>query len=142
VSRQLLLKTFEAGDLELFLIYQYGEEWEEEWRPLQHENLVSLVTVVSQETMDHALHGLSLPLVRALGISPEGALRKLPSKTCERKKTCPFYRKKDCHPLAGKMPWCFEPEGIGDPVARQLAGNLIGLWRKKVYILVVVHAQT
>lgn len=141
MPRQLLLKTYEVGDLELYLIYQYGEEWEEEWRPLQKESLVSLVTVVSKELMDHALHGLTSPLVKGLGISPEGALHKLPSKVCGRKKLCPFYRKKDCHPLATKMPWCFEPEGIEDPAAQQLAGNLIKLWRQKVYVLVVTHAE-
>jgi hypothetical protein len=139
VPRQLSLKTQEMGILELYLIYQYGDLWEEEWRPLQGDPITSLLTVVSQEMMNHALKGLTRPFVKALGIPPDGALRKLPNSTCDKRRYCPFYQKKECVPLFKKMPSCFEPAGIHDLEARQLAGSLIRMWREVVYLIVVVH---
>jgi hypothetical protein len=141
VPRQLNLKTHEIGDLDLYLIYQYGEIWEEEWSPLQGQAITKLLTVVSQEMMDHALKGLTGPFVKALGIPPEGALRKLPNHLCDRRGVCPFYHKKECLPLYKKMPSCFEPSGIEDLEARRLAGILVRMWREGVYLVVVVHPE-
>jgi hypothetical protein len=141
VPRQLSLKTHEMGTLELYLIYQYGDLWEVAWRPLQGESITSLLTVVTQEMMDHALKGLTRPFVKALGIPPEGALRKLPNPTCDRKVICPFYHKKECNPLFKSMPSCFEPAGILDLEARQLAGSMVRMWREGVYLVVVVHPE-
>lgn len=141
MPRQLNLKTHEMGNLELYLIYQYGELWEEEWRPLQGEKITSLLTVVSKEMMDHALKGLTRPFIKALGIPPEGALRKLPNGTCDKRIMCPFYRKKECVPLFKKMPSCFEPAGVEDLEARRLAGLLVRMWREGVYLVVVVHPE-
>lgn len=143
MPRQLKLKTNELGDLDLFLIYQYGDTWEEAWKPAQGLPITTLLTVVTKELMDHALKGWTSPLVKALGISPEGAIRKLPvvNRTCERKDPCPFYRPKECLPTFPKMPWCFEPGGIEDPNARSLAAEVVRLWRLGVYIVVVTHAE-
>jgi hypothetical protein len=141
VPRKLNLKTQEIGTLELYLIYQYGDLWEEEWRPLQGETITSLLTVVSQEMMNHALKGLTRPFVKALGIPPEGALRKLPNAACDKRGICPFYHKKECVPLFKKMPSCFEPAGIQDLEARQLGGSLVRMWREGVYLIVVVHPE-
>lgn len=141
MPRQLSLKTHEMGSLELYLIYQYGELWEEEWRPLQGEAITSLLTVVTQEMMDHALKGFTRPFVKSLGIPPEGALRKLPNGTCDKRIMCPFYRKKECTPLFKTMPMCFEPAGIEDLEARRLAGLLVRMWREGVYLVVVVHPE-
>lgn len=141
MPRQLSLKTHEMGDLELYLIYQYGKVWEEEWRPLQGEAITKLLTVVSQEMMDYALKGLTRPFIKVLGIPPEGALRKLPNSLCDRRMLCPFYRKKECVPLYKKMPSCFEPAGIEDLEARRLAGDLVRMWREGVYLVVVVHPE-
>lgn len=140
MPRQLKLKTHEMGDLDLYLIYQYGDDWEEEWRPLQGDPITSLLTVIPQEMMDHALKGLTRPFIKALGIPPEGALRRLPSSLCDKRAHCPFYRKKECVPLYKKMPQCFEPSGIADLEARRLAGSLVQMWREGVYLVVVVHS--
>ena len=139
MPRRLTIKTNELQDLPLYLIYQYGENWEEEWKPLQGAAITSLLTVVSQEDMTHALKGWTKPLFQALGLAPEFALRKLPSFDCDKKKICPLHDKKNCTPRSKKMPWCFEPSGIEDLDARSLAGDLIKLWREGVYIVVVIH---
>jgi len=141
VARGLTLKTMELGDLDLYLIYQYGEVWEEEWRPLQREHITTLLTVVSQDLMDHALRGWTSPLVKVLGIPPEGAIRKLTNPLCYRLLVCPFYDKKSCAPTSPKMPWCFEPAFIEEAEPRQLAAELVRLWRQGVYVLVVTHAN-
>jgi hypothetical protein len=139
MSRRLKLKTLELGDLEVFFIYQYGDRWEEEWLPLQGAEMTSLLTVTTQEIMDHALRGWTSPLVKSLGIPPEGALRKLKNSICYRRELCPFYRKKTCVPTHPKMPWCFDPEDVEDLEARKLGSELIRMWREGVYVLVVTH---
>jgi hypothetical protein len=139
VSRRVTIKTNELQDITLYLIYQYGDRWEEGWRPLQGTEVTSLLTVVSQEDMTHALKGWTKPLFKNLGLAPEWALRKLPHSACDKKKICIYHNKRDCTPLSKKMPWCFEPTGIEDLEARSLAGELIKLWREGVYIVVVVH---
>jgi hypothetical protein len=129
------------GDLDLYLIYQTGEHWEAEWKPLQGDPITELLTVVSLETMTHALKGLSRPLIQSLGIPPEGALRKLPNKKCYQRGPCPFYDKKRCQPTAKSMPWCFEPDDIEDVPARKLASSLIKMWREGVYVVVVQQEE-
>ena len=140
MGRRLTLKTHEMGDVELYLIYQYGETWEDEWIPIQGDPLTTLLTIITQENWDNALKGWTAPLTKSLGLPPEGALRKLPTSLCYRRKLCPFYQKKICVPLHPKMPWCFEPESIAEVNARCLGSELIKLWREGVYILVVTHA--
>ena len=143
MPRRLKLKTQELGDLELYLIYQYGKTWEDTWEPAQGLSAMSLLTVVGKDVMDHALAGWTSPLVKALGIPPEGALRKLPveNRVCERKDPCPFYRPKECVPLHPKMPWCFDPGGIEDPNARRLLAELVKFWKEGVYTVVVVDGE-
>lgn len=143
MPRRLKLKTHEVNDLELFLIYQYGDKYEPAWLALQGDPITTLFTAVSLETMTHALAGWTRPLVRGLGIPPEGALRKLSTsnRVCERRDPCPFYRPKDCIPTAKAMPWCFEPAGIEDLEARILAAEAVNLWRAQVYIVVVIDGK-
>lgn len=143
MPRRLKIKTHELGDLELYLIYQYGERWEDTWERAQGLEAMGLLTTVDKAMMDHALAGWTSPLVKALGIPPEGALRKLPvmNRVCERRDPCPFYRPKECVPLATKMPWCFEPSGIEDPNARRLLAELVQFWRQGVYTVVVIDAE-
>lgn len=143
MSRRLKLSTRELGDLELLLIYQYGTTWEKEWASLQGLPLASHFTIVSDETMNHALRGWTSPLVKALGLSPELTIRRLnPQESkCWKNVTCPFFNRKECLPSHPKMPWCFEPSSIEDLDARTLAAEAIKLWRQGVYILVVTHAE-
>jgi len=100
--------------------------------------------VVSREVVDHALHRLSRPLVDSLGIPPQGALRKIPeaSRLCLRRRRfannrpCPL-QGPECHVLATKMPWCFEPDDIEDEAIRRAASMAIEHWRAGVYVVVI-----
>lgn len=139
MSRRLKVITREVGELQLFLIYERQGAYEAEWRPLQGNAVAALFTCITRETMEFALKGYTSPLVKALGIPPNGALRKLPiaARECFMKARCSLYVARDCVPTAVKMPWCYEPGGNEDEHVRKLASEVIGLWREGVYVLVV-----
>lgn len=134
MPRRLRLQTTELGPLELFVIYEENGVWEESWRPLQGHPITDLFTRVSKEVYDHALLGYTKPLVDALGLSPEGCLRKLPltHSVCAQKAVCPHFDKKQCFPMAKKMPWCFEPAGVDGADARRLAAEVVAMWRESI----------
>lgn len=144
MSRRVKLPTREMGEVQLLLL----TGWEEPWDRLQGTPFGDLLSPVSREVVDHALHKLSRPLVDSLGIPPVGALRKVPevSKHCwfrrrgENYPACPL-RGPECHVLDPKMPWCFEPDGIADETARRAASMAVEQWRAGVYVVVVYERQ-
>lgn len=143
MSRRLKVASAEMGFLELYLIYQYGEEYESDWRALQGHPLTSLFTVVSKETMDHALKGFTRPLVQQLGLPPLGCLHKFPpaSRECVHRAECPFYDRTDCLPTAKKLPNCYQPDGVEGEEARRLGHEVVTFWREGVFIVVVREPQ-
>lgn len=136
MPRRLKLATKELGYLELYLIYENKGEYEPTWKPLQGSSFLGVVTVVSKETMDHALHGYTRPFVQQLGLAPSGCIRKLPTvyQQCGQREQCIFFDDTRCHPVSPKMPNCFEPYGV---VPRDLGHEAIRLWHEGVYIVVV-----
>ena len=139
MPRRLKITAREMGPIELQLIYQTGDMWETTWAPLQDSAIAALLPVVSDETMTHAIRGWTKPLVTALGLPPQGALRKMPKEhqQCEHRARCPFYMAANCVPTAKKLPDCFQSENLGTPEARILVYEAIRLWREGVYIVVV-----
>lgn len=136
MSRQLTIATREMGKVDLYLIYDYGGTWEEEWKPLQEHSVGALLSKVTHDTIEHAIRGFSRPLVKSLGLLPRGLLHKLPYKTCANTRSCSLYIEKNCHTLAKSMPWCWEPEGV-EASARARIAELVRLWREAVYVVVV-----
>jgi hypothetical protein len=139
MSRQVRLPTLEKGDLQVLLVYTVGDEWEPDWEPLRGTTFGDQFSVVPKEAVDHAFHRLSKPLTQALGIQPQGALRKIPpkSRVCFRRNKCPLFNPKQCFPEAKIMPWCFEPDGVEPESVRLLATQVIELWRHGIYIVIV-----
>ncbi len=139
MPRRLKLIPRELGELQLYLIYAKGGDWEQAWKPLQGHPVGGLFTKTTKIVLDHALAGWSRPLVDALGIPPQGALRKLPEaqRQCVHRAKCSLYIARDCVPAAAKMPWCFQPSGMADEKIQQLVADAIRLWREGVYIVVV-----
>lgn len=133
MPRRLSIISREMGRIELYLIYNYGGVWEEEWRPLQGAMDIPEVT---KAVLDHALYGWTKPIVDALGPPPQGHLRLLSSRLCSHEDQCPFYEKRNCSVLSPKMPWCFEPEGISPG---NLAAEVVKLWRQEVYVLSILE---
>lgn len=140
MSRRVKIKT-EIGVITLELLREVGVdgEWEPEWEPLRGTVFGDQFSFVEHDTVEGALRGLTLPLVRKLGIQPVGALKKISkqSRECQRKSQCPLYSPKECFPEAKNMPWCFEPEGVELPEVRSKATRAIETWREGVYIVVV-----
>lgn len=133
MPRRLQIPSREMNTIQLYLIYQYGDVWEEEWRPLQG---VMDLPSVTKEVMDQALTGWTKPLVNSLGPPPKGKLLQMPrtARHCQHEKTCPLFDANTCSPLKKKMPWCFEPAGIEPGI---LAAEVVKLWRSEVYVVVV-----
>lgn len=138
MPRRLKIKTQEMGYIELQLIYQTGELWEPEWSALQGTDIGDMLPVVSDVVANHAIRGWTKPFVEALGLPPQGALRKIPSKqqVCAYRDRCPYYDPHKCTPSSKKMPDCFQPDSVVE-AARTLAYEVIRLWREGVYVVIV-----
>ena len=141
MSRRLKIVAREMGGVELLLIDQMGDVWESEWAPLQGTPLGTMFPVVSDEVMNHAIRGWTKPLVEALGLPPQGALRKLPEeyRACTHRGRCPTYVPASCSPMHKKMPDCFQPDCVNE-ATRTLAYEVLRLWHEGVYIVVVKEA--
>ncbi len=136
--RRLRVATREKGPLEVLAIYEEDGQWDPEWAPLQGTALGSLFSRVSQANFHHVLHGFSRPFVDSLGLPPEGALRKLPSQLCLRRKTCTLHDAKKCVASHPKLPWCYVPAGVSeDEKVNEAAAQAVFRWRERVYLVVV-----
>jgi hypothetical protein len=146
VPRRLKVQTRELGFVELYVIYSTAGEWEPEWKALQGTSLAALFTTLSKVNYDHVLKGYSSPFVKALGLPPQGALRKMApqSHLCANRVGCTLFDKVDCLPTAKRMPHCYQPEGLPSEEARILGYEVVRLWREGVYVAVVeepAHAR-
>lgn len=139
MPRRLRLPSDEKGILEVLVIRSKDGVWEGDWHLLKGTVIGNLFSQTTQPQLDHILSGYSKPFVNELGISPEGALRKLPSRECKNRKKCPFYDVKKCQTLTRKiLPWCFEPEGLDDLAkVSAMVAEVIFKWREGVYLVVV-----
>jgi hypothetical protein len=140
VSRRVKLPTQEMGVVTLLTIRQRDGKWEDEWEPLRESPFGALLSVITNDAFDHALHGWSKPMVQSLGIPPDGALHKLPkeARECHRRAVCPLYDV-NCVPFSKRMPWCFEPGGIADEKVRKAVARAIEKWHAGVYLVVIVE---
>ena len=143
MPRRVKLPTLEMGDVHLWLV----DGWTDGWDILRGTPIGDLLSVISRGVINHALHRWSRPLVDALGIPPEGALRKVPQECWARRKqpgnlfACPLHDKHACLVSSPKMPWCFEPDGIEETEIRKKASEAVMLWRDGVYVVIVVEDQ-
>jgi hypothetical protein len=140
VPRRVKLSTREMGEVTLLLIDRAADgTWEAEWESLRNTVFGAQFSVISRDVLNHALNGWSKPLSEALGISPEGAILKIPliSRECFLRRNCPMYEPRDCSPRALNMPRCFEPGGVTAEIARATASQAIDEWRNHVHLVVI-----
>ena len=132
MPRRLKLASKELGNQELFLVYRHGEVYETGYEALS--GLQGLLVEVPRDLVEHALRGWTQPLTKALGLNPEGLLRKWPEahRECHARKGCPFFVPQDCYPSGKKTPLCFEPTGLG-----VVGSELVRLSREGVWVIVV-----
>ena len=140
MPRRIKIQTVEMGTLDLLVVLQAKGVWESDWEALRASPFANLIPIVTREALDHAIRGWSKPLVRSIGLPPEGALKKLPSKLCAVRAICPFHDQKHCASDAKKMPTCFEPSGVEEGVARTLAAEVCRLWHERTYVIVVAES--
>jgi hypothetical protein len=127
MPRDLKVQTREMGIVKVWLL----RPDEPEWVLLAETSLADLITIMPRSSLEHALRGWSRPFVDALGIPPQGALRKLTHQECNLRRTCASWRNALCRVSAKDMPICFEPEGL--PVG---AAEGVRRWREGVYVVV------
>lgn len=137
MSRRLKLPTAEMGELELLAVPVRAGDWGQ-WEDVRASPLGDLVSVVPVEAFDHALRGWSRPLVDALGLPPQGALRKMPraARQCRLRKDCIFFDRRKCTPFSKEMPWCYEPDGMD---ASPRFTEILSSWREGVYVVMVLE---
>lgn len=136
MSRRIKIAT--DPPLLLLTISESQGKWEPDWETLRGTLFEKLFSQVDRRTLDVAIRGHTGPLVKALGIPPEGALRKMPSRECEKKETCTFYDNRKCLLLSSAMPWCFVPEGLDVPEELEpLVMEVLAAWKEQRYIVVV-----
>lgn len=97
----------------------------------------SLIPVVDGRTFERALLGDSMPLMRAMGLPPEGSLKQIrgDDRICVNKGTCALYDPEGCH-LNKLTPECWESPLV-DPLKSMAASFLTRLWRDGTYVVVV-----
>lgn len=136
MPRRVTIATKERRQLEALLVREEVGVWEPEWEVLRETAIGGLVTRLPRGVIEQALQGYSWPLVKGLGLPPDGALRKLPpeARVCSQRRTCRLWRGEDCRPLAKAMPWCFQPDGL--PLK---AAEAVQLWREGVYLIVTLE---
>lgn len=142
MSRRVKVVTQEKGVLEILLVWGKAEGWEPDFEPLRTlPGWADLLTILDPEVVEHALRGWSRPLTSALGISPAGAIRKIPvaSRACQTRFRCAIHDPNKCRPLSPEMPVCFEPDGLESRAAAASAAIVVLAWHEGVYV-VVTHA--
>lgn len=140
MPRRLRVKTRERGPLELYVVTESPEGgWEIGWENLRTTFFGKLVPRVPRSAFNHVLNGFSKPFVDALGLPPEGALRKLPSPCCSKQTTCALFDKRRCLLTSKQLPWCYEPAGFEDlgTATRRIASELVFLWKEGVHVIAV-----
>ncbi len=142
MGRRLTIPTRERGELPLYVIYATDGALEETWKTLPPE-MLTLIPRVSVEAYNHALHGYTQPLHKALGLVPKDALKKLLPVLglCYSASTCPMHDAATCRARSPKKPWCFEPGGVDDVPSRSRAAEVIGFWAEGVTVIVVEAGQ-
>jgi hypothetical protein len=104
--------------------------------PLEGTEIGGLITIVSGEDMSQALHGRVMPLVRTLGRSPRGLLKKIEGDmTCALIKTCLLADRAACYPCS-KLPHCYAPPDVSEQ-AGLAAATVLRAWADGRYVVIV-----
>lgn len=136
MSRRIVIPS--DPPIRLLTISESKGTWESEWEPLKGTIFEGLFSHVDRRVIDEAIRGHVGPLVKSLGIPPEGALRKMPSRECGKRKSCIFYDNRKCLLLSSKMPWCFVPEGLDvTEELEPLVMEVLAAWKEPRHIVVV-----
>ena len=134
----------------LFLTTDASEEFPwGEFEPFRGTSWATGFTVVSGDSMAHALHGFMQPLLRELGRPPHASGRMIPAHEaeCRAKDTCHIWRKDLCRPggrgatakAALGPPECYEaPLSMSTPDPLMALFTKVALaWREGRHSLII-----
>lgn len=101
-----------------------------------------LISVVSGDSLSHALHGHVTPFMNELGREPSASLRLVPTthRTCSLSKSCITYEAAICHPCS-KLPACYEPPFLETAEQRSAAHAVVLAWKEGRYVIVVGEGE-
>lgn len=140
MPRRVRLKTREKGMLEVLVVTEFADgRWELGWENIRGTFFGQLVPRVPRSAFNHVLNGYSQPFIEALGLPPEGALKRLPTAACAKQGGCSLYDSRRCSLWSKKLPWSYEPAGfdaLGGSTLR-IASELIFLWKEGVRVVAV-----
>ena len=134
--RELDLEDSEQGLIKLLLVLpKKGDAWGV-LSPLQDTPWVEQVSVVSSESVEHALRGWATPLMREIGVAPRVRARRIPeaSGRCSLSKSC-LGAKAHCRP-GTEVPDCYEPPDIAWGEGFTEVIRMVLAWREGRYVVV------
>ena len=105
--------------------------------PLRGTRWEQTITVISGEVLSHALHGHTMPLIRALKAGPKAQMIKMQDQDCLLKSGQCLGASGDCHPCS-KVPDCYAAP-LEDLEARHAASVVALAWRKGYHVVVVTE---
>ncbi len=125
------------GDVHVVRILpRQGDMWGT-FAPLRDTPWGDLLPVVSGDSLSHALHGMTTPLMEEIGRPPYVLLKRIPEKyrRCAMWDGCISFKEAQCQPCL-KLPDCYEPPGV--PPEAVLPASFVAIaWKEGAYVVLV-----
>ena len=125
------------GDVQVVRVLPGEDDIWGAFSPLRGTPWGDLLPVVTGESLSHALHGMTTPLMKEIGRPPEILLRRIPKayRRCAMWEGCISFREAHCQPCL-RLPDCYEPPEV-PPEAVLLASFVAVSWKEGVYVVLV-----
>lgn len=144
MARQFFLNDPDWGEMPVYCIREKSDgTWEREWEPFRTSDEVAsiraVLETVSPESYEQALSGWAVPMIRELGLPPEGCFSKLANEIarCSYRNECAAHDEDDC--VAGMdSPACFSI-GVEDTGVRRLANRIVEMWEQGIHVCLVPY---
>lgn len=140
--------TFEDDRGVSYPVYaiRYGDQWEEEWRPVEeHPELGTVrqaISNVSFDAFEKALSGWPDPLIEELRLEPESCFIKVREdlKKCQHRNNCIDHRPDECGPHL-EFPVCFMANLDSDFKTRSLLTRIFEYWSAGRWVCAVPYER-
>lgn len=131
------------GDTGFFVIRLDGQLWEPLWVVLQESVRwrwvgESFLHVQNRDIWEDAMHGYSIPLLRALKTPPSVTLLRCPPEMslCRQRATCPSFEASKCNFASKDSPICYDVDEEDEALRLRLQ-EIRDAWREGRYGLIV-----
>ena len=132
------IQSNEWGEILLLRVIPHNDNSWGVLDPLKGTPWGDQIVVLSGETLSHALHGYTLPLVRELGNPPETRAKRIPDEVGKCRLATGQCNMVTIHCRPGKnLPVCYEAPGSQS----RLASFVAQAWMEGRYVIVVDGAE-